>query len=136
AAVASLKKIVPDTRQQLIENNLVAYSMDFKIDLTKYPSNDTVLIARWNNTAGDTLLLRYIVSQEMIEIDRTQAGVRDFHPEFGKIIRGKRIKKSNELKIHIIMDQSSLELFADEGSLVMSVLLFPRQHLQFFSTLL
>ena len=136
SAMASLKKIVPDTREQLIENNLVAYSMDFKIDLTKYPSNDTILIARWNNTAGDTLLLRYIVSQEIIEIDRTQAGVHDFHPEFGKIIRGRRIKKSNELTIHIIMDHSSVELFADEGSLAMSVLLFPRQHLQFFTTFL
>jgi sucrose-6-phosphate hydrolase SacC (GH32 family) len=72
----------------------------------------------------------------VIEIDRTRAGVKDFHPNFGKIIRGKRISNSNVLNIQLIMDRCSLELFADEGSLVMSVLVFPEQRLNFSSSTL
>jgi fructan beta-fructosidase len=101
------------------------YALDINVRLSDYPQKDTLLLAEWFNDMGDTLQLRYLINQAVIEVDRTRAGVKDFHPNFGRIIRGKRINNGNELNIHLIMDRSSLELFADEGSLVMSVLVFP-----------
>ena len=101
------------------------YALDINVRLSDYPQKDTLLLAEWFNDMGDTLQLRYLINQAVIEVDRTRAGVKDFHPNFGRNIRGKRINNASELNIHLIMDRSSLELFADEGSLVMSVLVFP-----------
>jgi len=120
-------------RENYIVDN---YAANITIQLSDYPLQDTLQLAQWFNDKGDTLEMRYIVSQAVIEIDRTRAGVKDFHPNFGKIIRGKRISNSNVLNIQLIMDRCSLELFADEGSLVMSVLVFPEQRLNFSSSTL
>jgi sucrose-6-phosphate hydrolase SacC (GH32 family) len=135
-AYGSIREITGKNKHLLLENRSVANKMDFTIDLTKYSKKDTIQIAYWRNSEGDTLLLRYVVSQQQIELDRTKAGIIDFHPEFGKVIKGKRINKSSNLKIQVIIDRSSLELFADQGSLVMSVLVFPRKSFSIFTNLL
>nr|QIX12413.1 MDL10 [Mayetiola destructor] len=51
-------------------------------------------------------------------LDRSNAGKTDF-PNFGRLWKAPRFVKSPELKLRIIIDQSSIEFFADDGLTVM-----------------
>jgi len=103
-----------------------AYEIKMAVSLPAKPEKDTILLANFTNSEGDILSLQYVISEASIIIDRTHAGIVDFHPAFAKKIVGKRIQNSREFTIRLIMDRSSLELFTDDGSLVMSVLVFFR----------
>ncbi|MBU3743833.1 MAG: glycoside hydrolase family 32 protein [Sediminibacterium sp.] len=105
-----------------------AYQVSITVSLPEKPEKDTLLLANWTNSAGDTLALQYVIGEASIIIDRTHSGIVDFHPAFAKKIVGKRIQKTRKFTIQLIMDSSSLELFTDEGSLVMSALFFPRSN--------
>ena len=103
-----------------------AYEINMAVSLPAKPEKDTILLANFTNSVGDILSLQYEISEASIIVDRTHAGIVDFHPAFAKKIVGKRIQKTREFTIRLIMDRSSLELFTDDGSLVMSVLVFFR----------
>ncbi|NDA63260.1 MAG: glycoside hydrolase family 32 protein [Chitinophagia bacterium] len=105
-----------------------AYEIKMEVSLPAKPEKDTLLLANWTNAGGDTMTLQYEVSEASIIIDRTHAGIVDFHSAFAQKIVGKRIQKTREFVVQLIMDRSSLELFTDDGSLVMSVLFFPRKN--------
>lgn len=58
--------------------------------------------------------------------DRRQAGKHDFSKAFGKEIHiASRENKDRKVKMHILLDVSSVELFADEGRVVLTDLFFP-----------
>lgn len=105
-----------------------AYQIQLAVSIPAKPEKDTLPLANFTNAAGDTLALQYIISEASIIIDRTHSGVIDFHPAFAKKIVGKRIQKKADFTIQLIMDRSSLELFTDDGSLVMSGLNFPKKN--------
>jgi fructan beta-fructosidase len=105
-----------------------AYEIKMAVSLPAKPEKDTILLGNFTNSVGDILSLQYVISEASIIIDRTHAGIVDFHPAFAKKIVGKRIQKTREFTIRLIMDRSSLELFTDDGSLVMSVLFFARMN--------
>jgi fructan beta-fructosidase len=102
-----------------------ANEVEIAVTIPAKPEKDTLLLANFTNSAGDNLSLQYVISEASIIIDRTHSGIIDFHPAFARKIVGKRIQKTREFTIQLIMDRSSLELFTDDGSLVMSGLVFP-----------
>ncbi|GAA0879585.1 glycoside hydrolase family 32 protein [Algoriphagus jejuensis] len=59
----------------------------------------------------------------LVSIDRSQAGKADFHPDFAAIHSAPMSWKAENLRI--FLDASSVELFVNEGELVMTSLLFP-----------
>ena len=101
-----------------------AYEVEIAVTIPAKPEKDTLLLANFTNSAGDNLSLQYVISEASIIIDRTHSGIINFHPAFARKIVGKRIQKTREFTIQLIMDRSSLELFTDDGSLVMSILFF------------
>jgi fructan beta-fructosidase len=60
-------------------------------------------------------------------IDRTMAGKSDFNKEFAEKHFAPRIAESKEMKLSIIVDESSIELFADGGLSVMTSVFFPEK---------
>ena len=81
----------------------------------------------FSNLSGQSLRVGYDEEKNAFFIDRTHAGKSDFNPRFATIHYGKRIAKSNESKITMILDNSSLELFADGGLTTMTEIFFPDQ---------
>ena len=62
-----------------------------------------------------------------VAIDRTHSGIKDFHPAFAASSRHAaplRIANGN-LKIRFLLDTSSLEVFAQDGEIVLTDLIFP-----------
>lgn len=59
-------------------------------------------------------------------LDRTNAGRTDF-PNFGRLWKAPRFINSSALKLRIIIDRSSIELFADDGLTVMTALFYSKE---------
>jgi fructan beta-fructosidase len=81
----------------------------------------------FSNAAGQYVTAGYSEEKNAFFIDRTHAGVSSFDPGFAAIHYGPRIATSKNSKIIMILDYSSLELFADGGLTTMTDIFFPDQ---------
>jgi fructan beta-fructosidase len=97
------------TRLEFTVDNLYAFSFVF------------------SNAAGQYVVAGYDEENNSFFIDRTHAGSSSFDPGFARIHYGPRISTSKDSKITMILDNSSLELFADEGLTTMTEIFFPDQ---------
>jgi len=79
----------------------------------------------FSNEAGEELRLGFDKVSNRYYIDRTKAGVSDFHPDFAKWLYAPRIAAGDSLKWTVVMDHSSVELLADDGLTIMTALFFP-----------
>jgi len=95
------------------------------------PSQATEVLAELDGSDNFSLILsnevgeKVSISKEMglVSIDRTFAGKANFHPDFAAMHSAPMSWKANELRI--FLDASSIELFVNDGELVMTSLLFP-----------
>lgn len=77
---------------------------------------------------GDNELLKvgYNRSLDQFYIDRSNAGDNSFSSSFTGKATAPRLLKDNLIKLHIFIDHSSIEVFADDGSVVLTSLFFPK----------
>ena len=77
--------------------------------------------------ASETTRIRYDAGERRIWVDRTRSGEVDFHPAFAGRHGGPLRKQSpNRQTWHIFVDSSSVEVFADDGHLVITERIFPQ----------
>ncbi|MFI2858087.1 glycoside hydrolase family 32 protein [Paenibacillus sp. JSM ZJ436] len=77
-------------------------------------------------TSGDKkTVVGYDVASAELFIDRTDSGHTDFHEDFACRHSAPLEAKEGRVKMHIWLDRSSIEVFADEGGLVVTDQLFP-----------
>ena len=107
-----------------------AYFMQVDADLVSPDVNESIQLLQWNNKWGDTLSLQFNPATSEIILNRLQSGPGDFNSSFNRIIRGKRIQANGRLSLQLIVDRSSIEIFADNGSLVITALFFPSKPYQ------
>jgi fructan beta-fructosidase len=86
---------------------------------------DTMGIILENNLK-ERLIIGYCSAQKQFYIDRRSAGNSGFSKEFAGISTAP-YKPGATLKLHLFIDASSVELFVDDGSLVMTTLVFPTE---------
>jgi fructan beta-fructosidase len=79
------------------------------------------------NSKGEMLLIGFDNATNQFYIDRTNAGKNDFSDNFKGKHFAPRFSKLNTLKLHIIFDRSSVEVFADDGLTVMTDIFFPNE---------
>jgi fructan beta-fructosidase len=78
------------------------------------------------NSLGETLAIRF--DEDQVVVDRTQAGLADFHPEFARTIKATMPLEQNTTKLMtLLVDHSSVELFVDAGRLVLTTRVFPQE---------
>lgn len=84
-------------------------------------ANEEPFIIKFKNELGEQLS----ISKEMglISIDRTQAGMSSFHPDFPAIHSAPMSWEAKNLRI--FLDAHSVEVFVNQGELVMTSLVFP-----------
>lgn len=80
------------------------------------------------NNKGEYLKIGFDATVNQFYIDRTNAGKKDFSPDFVGKHMAPRFSKSNTIKLHIIFDASSVEVFADDGLTVMTDVFFPNEN--------
>ena len=81
----------------------------------------------FSNQHGNSVKAGYDEEKNSFFIDRTTAGKSGFDSRFAAIHYGPRIAQTNDSKITLILDNTSLELFADQGLTTMTEIFFPYQ---------
>ncbi len=80
-----------------------------------------------SNGSGEKLVIGYDKNLNQYFIDRTMAGKSDFNKEFAEKHIAPRFSKNKNMDLSLIIDESSVELFADDGLSVMTEIFFPEK---------
>ena len=86
---------------------------------------DTIGII-FENGLKERLIIGYSQGQKQFYIDRRSSGNSAFSKEFATISTAPYIA-GDSLKLHLLVDASSVELFVDGGKLVMTTIVFPTE---------
>ena len=132
--VAELNKIA--FKSTVAENVQVAGSLDLarktgklvlpaRLDLSLEELKNFSLVL--SNGAGEEVVIGYDQGQNQYFIDRTKSGNVDFHQAFAAKHAAPRLTKAPQANISLLIDVSSVELFADDGLSVMTETFFPNQ---------
>ncbi|MGF1585456.1 MAG: glycoside hydrolase family 32 protein [Bacteroidales bacterium] len=79
------------------------------------------------NSLGEHVMIGYDVKKSAFYIDRSESGKTDFSGAFAGRHYARRISNDNMIKMHLFCDRSSVELFADDGSVNITSLYFPNE---------
>ena len=79
----------------------------------------------FSNRLGQQLLVGYDPGSDRFYIDRSSSGAVNFSDAFAGRQYAPRISKQYGVKLHLLLDVSSVELFADDGQVVMTAIFFP-----------
>jgi len=80
---------------------------------------------------GTTVI--YDFATHRLTLDRSHAGQRDFSDRFSPVHIAALPLQNRAVTLHLVMDRSSVEVFANEGALRMTDLVFPDRNSTFLS---
>jgi fructan beta-fructosidase len=80
-----------------------------------------------SNTLGEEVVIGYDKKKNQYFIDRTQSGKTGFEKEFAGRSAAPRFSHNGKMNISLVIDVSSVELFADDGLTVMTAIFFPNK---------
>ncbi|MGZ3813662.1 MAG: glycoside hydrolase family 32 protein [Mucilaginibacter sp.] len=80
-----------------------------------------------SNDLGENLVIGYDNVKKQYFIDRTKSGKVDFNREFAKVAFAPRLTNEPSSNMELVVDASSIELFADNGLTVMTSVFFPNK---------
>lgn len=98
----------------------------------KLPDSFGIILS---NDQNEQLKIGYSSADNKLFVDRSKARINNFSPKF-KGLATAPYKIDNSLKLHIYVDVASIEVFVDDGELVMTETYFPSSEvnkLQLFS---
>jgi fructan beta-fructosidase len=93
------------------------------IDIKDIKARDFEIIL--SNTFNEKLIVGYHADKKQFYIDRTKAGVSNFNQGFAAVALAPRLSFAMNMDLSILLDKTSIELFADSGRTVMTALFFP-----------
>ncbi len=96
-----------------------------RIDLKDIKATNFEIIL--SNAFNEKLIVGYDASKKQFYIDRTKAGISNFNEGFAAVAVAPRFSDALNMDLSIILDKTSIELFADGGRTVMTALFFPSQ---------
>jgi fructan beta-fructosidase len=75
----------------------------------------------------EATIVGYDVKNQELFIDRTHSGEADFHQHFAAKHVCKLVIKDHKITLHVLVDQSSVEVFGNNGESVITDLIFPKE---------
>tara|TARA_R110002012_G_scaffold68422_1_gene177789 strand:+ start:49110 stop:50642 length:1533 start_codon:yes stop_codon:yes gene_type:complete len=106
---------------QIIELTDALVAIDLALDGTSFDGLSISL----GNDAGEVVLIDF--SDSVVSIDRSKSGLVGFEKGFAATHVGKLLSGTRPASIRIFVDTASLEIFINEGELVLTELVFPTQ---------
>jgi fructan beta-fructosidase len=104
------------------QKNVYELEVLFKIDSAVVGMNLLV-----DHTTGRSLVIQYDPKDSVLSVDRRKTSDADFCCHFPVITQTHIAAKDGMLRLHIYVDQSSVEIFVNEGKAVCSMLTFPTE---------
>ena len=80
-----------------------------------------------SNDVSEKLVIGYAKATNQYFIDRTKSGKINFQEEFASKHVSPRVANNSRMDISLLIDVSSIELFADDGLTVMTEIFFPNK---------
>ena len=131
--VKELNKI--QAKSKLVDNIKAAKNLDLasvagkitfpcRININLEQANDFSF--RLSNRMGDELLIGFDKKNTQYYIDRSRSGKTDFNKDFAARHVAPRFVKG-KMNVSLVIDVSSVELFADDGLSVMTEIFFPNK---------
>ena len=74
---------------------------------------------------GEETTIAYIPREQKVYLDRTHSGQNDFHSGFASLHAADLVPVNGNLRLHIFVDQYSVEVFANDGQVTLSDSIFP-----------
>jgi len=74
---------------------------------------------------GQETVIGYDTRTEQVYVDRTRSGVVDFSPDFPGVQRAPLAARHGRVRLHILVDWSSVEVFTDRGRITITDQIFP-----------
>jgi fructan beta-fructosidase len=106
-----------------LSSNAGALNGPAKIEIKTGIANDFHLTL--SNQQGQQLVVGYDKNNNQYFIDRTKSGKTSFHKQFAAKLIAPRLSKEAGQSVTLIIDNASIELFADNGLTVMTAVFFP-----------
>ncbi len=76
------------------------------------------------NDLGENLKFGYDDRTEIVYVDRSEAGISDFHETFAQRHEAPRLSREGKLPVRVMVDKSSIEVFFDFGEVVLTDMFF------------
>lgn len=108
-----------------ITTNLDKVRFPCRLNLKSDEVKDFSLI--FSNSENEKLVIGFDKNKNQYYIDRTKSGVVNFHTEFAERHVVPRFTDNKRMNISLLIDVSSVELFADDGLSVMTEIFFPNK---------
>lgn len=81
----------------------------------------------FSNSSREKLVIGYDKTKDQYFIDRTKSGRTGFSGNFSRIAYAPRLSGGDNSEMLLLVDHSSIELFADDGRTVMTSIFFPEK---------
>ncbi|MDQ4141237.1 MAG: glycoside hydrolase family 32 protein [Bacteroidota bacterium] len=98
--------------------------LNLNLDVAK----SSELMLKFSNSKGEYVNVGYSVPEKQLYIDRTHSGKINFEPRFAKKHVAPLPLQDGKLKLHLFLDVASVEVFANNGQLVMTGIFFPNEN--------
>ena len=97
--------------------------LEINLDLDTPGADDVEL--RFGNSRGERVVFRLNKSERRYELDRTASGAVDFDKAFPSLQTAPLRDSGDHVTLKILLDQSSIEVFVNDGETVITSLAFP-----------
>lgn len=130
----TIRKDISIYQEQTIESNTpVSYSlnhslMEINIELEKVSSSYFGITLLHSDS--EKTIIGYDAQLEKLFVDRTNAGESGFSTSFSSIQEAPMKMLAGRIKLQIFLDASSVEVFANDGRVVFTSLIFPSKTCQ------
>ncbi|MGM0903973.1 MAG: glycoside hydrolase family 32 protein [Bacillota bacterium] len=102
-----------------LNNQLIELNMEFE----KESSNHFGLLIKHSETKKTKIIVD--VLNDLLLVDRTLSGENDFSSSFPTVQEAPLELKNNRVKLQLFIDTSSIEVFANDGEVAVTSLIFP-----------
>jgi len=104
-------------------NGTEGVSLDISLVVELGDATETGIHVRTGS--GEQTTIGYEMAIGKLFIDRTHSGQTSFHPRFSERHGPSLAARNGQITLRILLDACSVEVFADDGALVMTNLIFP-----------
>ncbi len=99
--------------------------LEMNVSLVDVSPNSEITIRLITGPIESTVL-RYDAATERLSLDRTRSGRSNFHSGFAAVHSAPlALQKGGRLKLRVLLDTSSIEVFANDGEVVFTDLILP-----------
>ncbi len=116
------RTIIPDVTPLNAFDSGNGDAYELRVHIEPGDAHEVGVLLRYSE--AQHVLVSYDVDAGTIAIDRRPVPTHDFHPAF-RARHVARLKNTAPIALRIIVDRSSVEVFADDGATVLTSLMFP-----------